>query len=121
MIDEQLRCQNPSCGLPIASIEDLHQARDAAHLKLQVKRGREKQETPYLVMDYFPRGSLRTHHPQGTRLPLDQVVAYTKQIALALQYAHKQHVIHQDVKPANILLNEANEAVLSDFGLAIII
>src|SRR6266571_5011535 len=78
-------------------------------------------QTPYLVMDYLPRGSLRTHHPQGTRLPLDQVVAYTKQIALALQYAHKQHVIHQDVKPANILLGEENEAVLSDFGLAILI
>ena len=78
-------------------------------------------QTPYLVMDYFPRGSLRTHHPPGMRLPLDQVVAYTKQIALALEYAHKQHVIHQDIKPANILLNEENEAVLSDFGLAIII
>lgn len=78
-------------------------------------------QTPYLVMDYLPRGSLRMQHPQGTRLPLDQVVAYTKQIALALQYAHKQHVIHQDVKPANILLNEENEAALSDFGLAILI
>jgi serine/threonine protein kinase len=78
-------------------------------------------QTPYLVMDYLPQGSLRTQHAQGTRLPLDQVFAYTKQIALALQYAHKQHVIHQDVKPANILLNEENEAVLSDFGLAIII
>jgi serine/threonine protein kinase len=78
-------------------------------------------QTPYLVMDYFPQGSLHTQYPQGTRLPLDQVVAYTKQIAIALQYAHKQHVIHQDVKPANILLNEENEAVLSDFGLAIII
>lgn len=78
-------------------------------------------QTPYLVMDYLPRGSLRTQHPQGTQLPLEQVVAYTKQIATALQYAHKQHVIHQDVKPENILLNEENEAVLSDFGLAIII
>ena len=72
-------------------------------------------------MDYLPRGSLRTQHPQRTQLPLDQVVAYTKQIAIALQYAHKQHVIHQDVKPENVLLNEENEVVLSDFGLAIII
>ncbi len=78
-------------------------------------------QTPYLVMDYLPQGSLRTQYPQGMRLPLDQVVAYTKQIAIALQYAHKQHVIHQDIKPANILLNEENEAVLSDFGLALII
>jgi hypothetical protein len=39
MIEEQPRCQNPSCGLPIASIEDLLQARDATHLKLQAKRG----------------------------------------------------------------------------------
>ena len=78
-------------------------------------------QIPYLVMDYLPQGSLRKRYPQGTRLPLDQVVAYTKQIATALQYAHTRHVIHQDVKPANILLNEEDEAVLSDFGLAIII
>jgi hypothetical protein len=48
MIDEQPRCQNPSCGLPIASIEDLPQARGAAHLKLQMKRGQVKQEIPLL-------------------------------------------------------------------------
>src|SRR5579872_3877037 len=69
-------------------------------------------QTPYLIMDYLPGGSLRTKYPQGTRLSLEQVVAYTKQIANALQYAHKQHVIHQDIKPANILLNEENEAIL---------
>ncbi len=52
MIDEQSHCQNPSCGLPIASIEDLPQARGAAHLKLHVKRGRVKQETPFSVMHF---------------------------------------------------------------------
>ena len=52
MIDEQLRCLNPTCGLPIASVEDLRQARDAAHLKLQVKRGRVKRDTPFTVMHF---------------------------------------------------------------------
>ncbi|HCI78980.1 MAG TPA: serine/threonine protein kinase, partial [Ktedonobacter sp.] len=44
--------------------------------------------TPYLVMDYAPHGSLRTQHPRGTRLPLETIVSYVKQIASALQYAH---------------------------------
>src|SRR5579871_3251543 len=43
--------------------------------------------TPYLVMDYAPGGTLRQRHPKGSRLPLPTVVSYVQQIAAALQYA----------------------------------
>src|SRR5712692_4968347 len=43
--------------------------------------------TPFLVMDYAPGGNLRQRYPHGTRLPLDVVVSYVKQVSEALQYA----------------------------------
>jgi serine/threonine protein kinase len=77
-------------------------------------------QKPYLVMEYTANGTLRTRHPKGTRLSLEQIVTYVKQIASALDYAHAQHVIHRDVKPENILLNAKGEIVLSDFGIAVV-
>jgi serine/threonine protein kinase len=77
-------------------------------------------DTPYLVMDYTPNGTLRSQHPKGTRLPFEQIMAYVKQMASALDYAHEQHVIHRDVKPENILLGTNHEVVLSDFGIAVV-
>ena len=50
--------------------------------------------TPSLVMDYVPGGTLREHHPRGTHLPLSVVVGYVKQVAAALQYAHDKKSIH---------------------------
>jgi len=43
---------------------------------------------PFLVMDYALHGTLRQRYPQGTRLPLDTIISYVKQVAEALQYAH---------------------------------
>jgi eukaryotic-like serine/threonine-protein kinase len=78
------------------------------------------QDTPYLVMDYAPQGSLRQRHPRGKRLPLTTVVEYVNQIAEALQYAHEKRIIHRDIKPENLLLSQENTILLSDFGIAIV-
>jgi serine/threonine protein kinase len=75
---------------------------------------------PFLVMDYAIGGTLRTRHPAGTRVPLEQILAYISQVASALQYAHDQHLIHCDVKPENMLLGTRKEVLLSDFGLAML-
>jgi serine/threonine protein kinase len=77
-------------------------------------------QTPYLVMEYIQGGTLRSLHPEGTRLSYEQIVEYVKQIASALDYAHEQRVIHRDIKPENILLNARGEVVLSDFGIAVV-
>src|SRR2546425_12819909 len=76
--------------------------------------------TPFLVMEYAPRGSLRQLHPKQMRLPLETVVSYVKQVASALQYAHEQRLIHRDLKPENLLLGHDQQVWLSDFGLAIV-
>ena len=77
-------------------------------------------DTPYLVMEYMPNGTLREPFPKGTVMPFEQIVTSVKQIAAALDYAHEQHVIHRDVKPENILLGTNDEVVLSDFGIAVV-
>src|SRR6266487_437649 len=77
-------------------------------------------ETPFLVLDYAPHGSLRQLHPAGIPLPLMTIVNYTRQAAGALQYAHEQRLIHRDIKPENMLLGRSNEILLSDFGIAVL-
>jgi hypothetical protein len=77
-------------------------------------------QTPFLVMDYAPHGSLRQLCPLGTSLPLPKIIAYVKQVADALQFAHHQKIIHRDVKPENMLLGRHNELLLSDFGIALV-
>jgi serine/threonine protein kinase len=74
--------------------------------------------TPYLIMSYAPNGTMRERYPKGTRLPLEQVVFYVKQISQALQYAHDRKIIHRDVKPENMLFGPDDQVVLSDFGIA---
>ena len=75
-------------------------------------------ETPFLVMEYAPNGTLRQVHPRKTIVPLPVIIAYVKQIAEALYYAHNNNFIHRDVKPENMLLGRQNELLLSDFGIA---
>jgi hypothetical protein len=71
----------------------------------------------YYVMPYVEGQSLRERLLRDQRLPTDEVVALTRQVASALDYAHGQGVIHRDIKPENILLSKG-EAVVADFGIA---
>ena len=75
---------------------------------------------PFLVMEYAPHGNLRQRHPKGTRVPLDMVVSYVKQVAGALHYIHEQKLIHRDIKPESMLLGRNDEVLLAEFGIAII-
>lgn len=79
------------------------------------------QQTPYLVMDHAVNGSLRSRHPPKSQLTLPLIVKYVQQIASALQYAHNKKIVHRDIKPANMLLDENDDVLLGDFGIALII
>ena len=73
--------------------------------------------TAYYVMKYLGGGSL-ADKVKECALPESEAVHYVRQIASALDYVHGRRMMHLDVKPANILLDDKGNAVLIDFGLA---
>lgn len=71
----------------------------------------------YLAMRLLRGGSLADLMKRGT-LPLERTVDLFTQIAQGLAYAHSKGVVHRDLKPTNILLDEMGHPYLTDFGLA---
>lgn len=78
-------------------------------------------ETPYLVMDFAPKGTLRQLYQRGVSVPLPKIITYVKQVAAALYFAHSQNIVHRDVKPENMLLDDKDMLLLSDFGISIML
>ena len=72
----------------------------------------------YYVLPYVRGESLRALLNRETQLGVDEALAITRQVASALDYAHRQGVVHRDIKPENILILEG-EAMLTDFGIAL--
>jgi eukaryotic-like serine/threonine-protein kinase len=72
----------------------------------------------YYVLPFIRGESLRDKLARDQQLGMDEALAITRQIAGALDHAHRQGVIHRDIKPENILLHEG-EAMLADFGIAL--
>jgi predicted Ser/Thr protein kinase len=71
----------------------------------------------YIVMRYLNAGTLSERIDAGP-LPLGETARIISQVAEGLDYAHKRGVIHRDIKPGNILLDESGDAYVTDFGIA---
>src|SRR5438094_59603 len=72
----------------------------------------------YYVMPYIEGETLRTKLDRETQLGIDEAVRTTREVADALDYAHRHGVIHRDIKPENILLHDGRPMV-ADFGIAL--
>jgi formylglycine-generating enzyme required for sulfatase activity/tRNA A-37 threonylcarbamoyl transferase component Bud32 len=73
----------------------------------------------YLAMQCVEGGSLADRLKREGRLPVDDAVRVTCEVASALAHAHKRGVVHRDIKPANILLDpESGRCLVTDFGIA---
>ncbi len=77
-------------------------------------------DQPFLVMEYASNGSLRQRHPEGSTLPPATILDYVRHIASALQYAHDEHLVHQNLRPETILLGPHNQPLLGDFTLSVL-
>ncbi|MGH8698240.1 MAG: serine/threonine-protein kinase, partial [Burkholderiales bacterium] len=71
----------------------------------------------YYVMPYVPGESLRHRLQRERRLPVDDAVRIGREVADALDYAHRRGFVHRDIKPENVLLEEGH-AIVADFGVA---
>ena len=76
----------------------------------------EHEGSPYLVMEYLPGGTLK--QKLGQVIPWREAIQILLPVARGLAYAHQHGVIHRDVKPANILMDDFNAPILTDFGIA---
>jgi hypothetical protein len=72
----------------------------------------------YYVLPFVRGESLRDKLKREHQLGIDEALTITKQVASALDYAHRQGLVHRDIKPENILIQEG-EAMLADFGIAL--
>jgi serine/threonine protein kinase len=78
----------------------------------------EHQERPYIVMEYLGGGSLEEKLRDGRPVPTRQALEWLEQAADALDAAHREGVVHRDVKPANLLLDRRGHVHVADFGIA---
>ena len=76
------------------------------------------ENTPYIAMEFVEGETLDSIVKRRGRLPESEVVEFGRTIALALDHAHRRGVVHRDVKPANVIIDQAGEPQLLDFGIA---
>src|SRR5688572_18163880 len=72
----------------------------------------------FYVMPFVDGETLRAKLSREKQLPISDAVRITREVANALDYAHRRGVIHRDIKPENILLHEG-QALVADFGIAL--
>ncbi|MCJ7681017.1 MAG: serine/threonine protein kinase, partial [Candidatus Aminicenantes bacterium] len=98
------------------------EARAAANLKhpkiVTVYDFGQDEETFYFAMELLEGESLEDLIKKNGAFSLSETEDIISQVADALGYAHKRHIVHRDIKPGNIIINDRGDAILTDFGIA---
>jgi eukaryotic-like serine/threonine-protein kinase len=82
-------------------------------------QGRTQDGRHYIAMEYVPGGSLEDLILRRGSLGPSEAARLASQVAEALQAAHRGGIVHRDIKPQNVLLGEAGDAKVADFGIAL--
>jgi aurora kinase, other len=73
----------------------------------------------FLILEFASKGELYKHLRRERRFPEWKAASYIAQMAAALKFLHKKHVIHRDIKPENILVGIHGELKIADFGWSV--
>src|ERR671931_119641 len=87
------------------------------HLVTVIDAG-EDEGTPYIVFEYVEGETLKERIRRFGRLPVPEAVAYAIEMFRALSSAHARRLVHRDIKPQNVLIDEEGRAKVTDFGIA---
>ncbi len=117
-----LKVLRPELSAILGGERFLHEIRTTANLQhphiLPLYDSGEADGLVFYVMPFVAGESLRDRLTRETQLPVDEAVGIAREVADALDYAHRHGVIHRDIKPENILLHDGR-AQVADFGIAL--
>jgi serine/threonine-protein kinase len=118
----KIRFRSPALEQPDLAERFLSEARAAARLRhpniVIVHEVGEAEGAQYIVMELVQGRTLSAVLGNDGALPPEQTLRIARQLASALDFAHRQGVIHRDVKPSNIILGNDDHLTLTDFGIA---
>lgn len=118
-----MKVMSPALGTDEAMVERFkREAQTAASLShpniIPVYSVREAESVTFFVMKFVPGRTLDSLMEELGEMPVEMVRPIITQVAGALGYGHKRGVIHRDVKPGNIMIDDEGWAVVMDFGIA---
>ena len=117
-----LKVLRPELAAILGGERFLKEIRTTANLQhphiLALHDSGEAEGLVYYVMPYVEGESLRDRLTREKQLPVDEAVRIAREVAGALDYAHRHGVVHRDIKPENILLHDGS-AIVADFGIAL--
>ncbi len=120
--DVAIKVLHPDLGAALGGERFLSEIRTTARLQhphiLPLLDSGAADTLLYYVMPLVTGETLRTRLERERQLPVDDAVRIAREVASALEHAHKQGVIHRDIKPENILLQDGS-ALVADFGIAL--
>ncbi|MFN2471516.1 MAG: Stk1 family PASTA domain-containing Ser/Thr kinase [Gaiellaceae bacterium] len=78
----------------------------------------EAEGTYYIAMEYLEGSTLKDIVLRGGPLPVEDAIAYTRDVLNALRFAHRKGIVHRDIKPHNVLVDSDERVKVTDFGIA---